>query len=77
MIYLIAIYVMCGLGVTLALDDDGRDDYGNGMRLALFFAFWAGWPIAFMFALTMALKAVSTGEPNLRQWKDTKPVADS
>lgn len=77
MIYLIAIYVMCGLGVTLGLDDDeDRDSYSNGMRVALFFAFWAGWPIAFMFVVTMALKAVVTGEPNQRPARFRKPTLE-
>lgn len=66
MIWVIAVYVMCGLGVSLALDDDD-DHYGPTARVALFLVFWALWPTAFMFAITMAIRAVSTGKPNLRK----------
>lgn len=66
MIWLLAVYVMCGLGVTLALNDED-DNHGPTARTALFLVCWALWPTPFMFAVTMAIKAVSTGEPNLRR----------
>lgn len=66
MIWLIVIYIMCGLGTSLALDDED-DNYGPTARMILFFVFWVLWPAAFMFAVTMAIRAISTGEPNLRR----------
>jgi hypothetical protein len=66
MIYLIAVYLMCGLGVSLGLDDDD-EHYGPTARVILFLVFWVLWPAAFMFAVTMGIRAISTGEPNIRR----------
>lgn len=51
---LIFLYVLVGLGVALALEDEGSE--------APFWAFLltiAVWPTIFMFALTMAVRAVA------------------
>lgn len=49
------IYLLCGLGVMLAMDDDDGELQGCA-GLFIFVLFVAAWPLVFMYTVTAALR---------------------
>lgn len=63
MIWIIAgVYFLCGLGVTLALDDDNDDGINSPLiSVTAFLITTFLWPLFFMFALTSMIRSVAEG----------------